>query len=256
MRILVVNEFIGDAGGAESYTAEVCDKLARRGLKCIIVASDYMKRCLVQQGFAEDRLLVNPLFSRFPVGAADGPREDCLLYVGQLSQRKGVPGLLKITDQFPGSVKLILAGQAPTKEVDQAVENILRSLAHPERVIRLGWKSGDEWVQRYRTCFALIMPSLWEEPFGLAAIEALSQATPVIAFEVGGLGEWPGATGGGVIINRGDWPKMVEAVQNLLDDAETRKKSGEQGQAYAAREMTLRRHVDKLEEIFHAGAHL
>ena len=39
---------------------------ANKNLKAIIVASDYMKSCLVTQGFDEDQLRVNPLFSRFP----------------------------------------------------------------------------------------------------------------------------------------------------------------------------------------------
>ena len=98
------------------------------------------------------------------------------------------------------------------------------------------------------------MPSLWPEPFGLVEIEALSQATPVIAFDVGGLGEWLRATGGGEVIQRGDWQKLGLAVRRLFEEAGTRKVMGEQGQAYVGREMTLHRHVDRLEEMFQAGA--
>lgn len=229
---------------------------AARNIKVIIVASDYMKRCLLKQGFAENRLWVNPLFPRFPVGEGQEPKGTCLLYVGQLSRRKGVPGLLKIADQFPEPVKLILVGEAPTKEENQEVERCLMHLSRPERVTRVGWKSGDDLLRLYRKSFALIMPSLWPEPFGLVGIEALSQATPVIAFDVGGLGEWLRATGGGELISRGDWTKLAEAVKRLFEDDATRKKLGEQGRAYVEREMTLKRHVDRLEETFHVCVRL
>ena len=229
---------------------------AARDMRAIVVASDYMKKCLVKQGFDENSLRVNPLFSRFPVAESHEPREACLLYVGQLSRSKGVPGLLKIADQFPDPVKLILVGEAPTKEENQEVESCLMRLSRPEKVIRAGWKSGEDLLQLYRKSFALIMPSLWPEPFGLVGIEALSQATPVIAFDVGGLGEWLRATGGAELIPRGDWQKMGLAVRRLFEDAGTRKMMGEQGRAYVGRDMTLQRHVDKLEEMFQAGTRL
>jgi glycosyltransferase involved in cell wall biosynthesis len=229
---------------------------AARDMKKIVVASDYMKRCLMKQGFDENRLRVNPLFSRFPVVEGHEPREANLLYVGQLSRSKGVTELLKIADQFPEPVKLILVGEAPTKEENQEVESCLMRLSHSEKVIRAGWKSGDDLLRLYRKSFAVIMPSLWPEPFGLVGIEALSQATPVIAFDVGGLGEWLRATGGGEVIRRGDWQKLVRAVRRLFENAGTCKEMGMRGQAYVGREMTLQRHVDRLEEMFQAGAGL
>lgn len=222
---------------------------AARDMKTIVVASDYMKRCLVKQGFDGDRLRVNPLFSRFPVGEGQEPRESTLLYVGQLSRRKGVPGLLKIAGQFPDPVKLILVGEAPTPEESLEVEEGLKRLS-PDKVAKVGWKSGEDLFWLYRRSFALVMPSLWPEPFGLVGIEALSQGTPVMAFDVGGLGEWLRATGGGEVVPRGDWQGLALAVKRLWEDAGRRKSMGEQGRAYVGREMTLERHVDRLEETW------
>ena len=227
---------------------------AGRDMKAIVVASDYMKRGLVKQGFEENRIRVNPLFSRFPMGEGQEPRESNLLYVGQLSKRKGVPGLLKIAGQFPDPVKLILVGEAPTPEESREVEEGLKRLSL-DKVAKVGWRSGEDLLRLYRTSFALIMPSLWPEPFGLVGIEALSQGTPVIAFDVGGLGEWLRATRGGEVVSGGDWQGLGRAVKRLWNDAGMRNSMGERGRDYVSREMTLERHVDRLEMTF-GGSHV
>ena len=48
------------------------------------------------------------------------------------------------------------------------------------------------------------MPSRWQEPFGIAGLEALCHGVPVVAWESGGVREWhpgpssPGATSAGL----------------------------------------------------------
>ena len=161
-----------------------------------------------------------------------------------------MPGLLKIVDRLPDSVRLILAGETPTREDKRAVMKALSSLSSPHRVTLAGWQSDDDLLRLYRTSFALVMPSLGQEPFGLAGMEALSQATPVIAFDAGGLGEWLRTTGGAKVIASGDWPGLVQVVKCLFEETDLRKKMGRQGQSFVEREMTLHRHVDRLEEVF------
>ena len=48
----------------------------------------------------------------------------------------------------------------------------------------LGWI---EPSKAYKQADIVIVPSLWEEPFGRTAIEAMSYGIPVIASNIGGL---------------------------------------------------------------------
>jgi glycosyltransferase involved in cell wall biosynthesis len=43
---------------------------------------------------------------------------------------------------------------------------------------------------RYRRAGAVLLPSRWQEPFGIAGLEALTMGVPVVAWESGGVGEW------------------------------------------------------------------
>ena len=58
------------------------------------------------------------------------------------------------------------------------------------------------------------------------------------------------------MIQRSDWQKLWQAVRRLFEEAGTRKEMGKRGQAYVEKEMTLQRHVDRLEETFQTGARL
>ena len=66
----------------------------------------------------------------------------------------------------------------------------------------------------------VVVPSR-EEPFGLAAIEAMACEVPVVAFAVGGLAEVIGG-GAGIAVPPGDCAAMAAAVSGLLADEAAR----------------------------------
>lgn len=62
-----------------------------------------------------------------------------------------------------------------------------------------------------RACVSLVT-SIWPEPFGLTAAEALCCGTPVVGFRVGGLVEVVGEAGLGALVPAGDVASMAAAV--------------------------------------------
>ena len=63
---------------------------------------------------------------------------------------------------------------------------------------------------------ALFLPSRWQEPFGIAGLEALALGVPVVAWESGGVTEWHPGPG---LVPWGD----VEALARALGDAVSRR---------------------------------
>lgn len=95
----------------------------------------------------------------------------------------------------------------------------------------LGWLEHAETLGLYAQADVCVVPSVWEEPFGLVAIEAMAAGRPVIAARVGGLQDivLDGETG--LLFPRGDAAALAAAIAQLLDDAPRRVAMGARGRA-------------------------
>jgi glycosyltransferase involved in cell wall biosynthesis len=147
----------------------------------VLVLSQYMRGELVAAGLAEPHVHVVPPFVDFEEGAAavepDGP--PCVLFVGRLVEAKGPLDAVAAWRQSGVALPLVVAGTGPLRErVEAAGAKVL------------GWVAHDRLPRLLRRARALLMPSRWQEPFGIAGLEALSFGVPVVAWESGGMSEW------------------------------------------------------------------
>jgi glycosyltransferase involved in cell wall biosynthesis len=77
----------------------------------------------------------------------------------------------------------------------------------------------EELVDYYAKAYALIYPSVWDEPFGLPIIEGMAAGLPVIASSTGGIPELVEYGKAGLLVPPGDTSALASAVRLLLDDA-------------------------------------
>ncbi len=63
-----------------------------------------------------------------------------------------------------------------------------------------------------------IVPSIWQEGFGLAVIEAMAAGKPVIASRVGGMAEIIDNRIDGFYIEPGDYAGIADLIERLVDD--------------------------------------
>ena len=62
---------------------------------------------------------------------------------------------------------------------------------HPAVSIEFaGWQDETGRARLLADADALVVPSIWPEPFGLVGLEAAAAGVPAIAFRVGGIPEW------------------------------------------------------------------
>jgi len=104
-------------------------------------------------------------------------------------------------------------------------------------LIQKSWKSENEICSTYATSDFAVVPSLWAEPFGLAALEAMSSGIAVIASQTGGLTEFIEDGKTGILVPPGDYKTLASKINELLDDDEKRIKLGTK-----AREAILHRY--------------
>jgi glycogen(starch) synthase len=79
----------------------------------------------------------------------------------------------------------------------------------------------------------VIVPSRWDEPFGLVALEAALMERPVVATRVGGLVEAVEDEVTGLLVSKDDPDALAAAVLALLDDAPRADAMGQAGRARA-----------------------
>ena len=116
------------------------------------------------------------------------PHEKMILFVGRITYQKGVEYLIrafpKILEQHPES-KLVIAGSGDMRGY---LEDLAFQLGCRDKIIFLGFVSGEMLKKLYKSADVTVIPSVYE-PFGIVALESMASGTPVVASDVGGLSE-------------------------------------------------------------------
>jgi len=93
----------------------------------------------------------------------------------------------------------------------------------------LGWKRHDELLRLYRQADVCVVPSVWHEPFGMVAVEAMAAGCPVVAADGGGLTGIVEDGETGYLYPHKDGAALAEKLGHLMDDESLRRSMGEAG---------------------------
>lgn len=208
----------------------------------ILAPSDYVRETLIEVGVAPERIHLLPFGVRVDrFRPPERPRDDGvtrLLYVGQISQRKGLKYLLEAMRGLAGAkTELLLvggmvgggAGLAPYDGLYRHVPNV------PHAEVQALFQSADIFVY----------PSL-HEGSALAIFEAMATGLPVVTTLNSGSMARDGIEG--FIVPPRDPEALAERINQLRTDAELRRKMGAAARARAL-EFTWDRYRDALGAI-------
>ena len=148
-----------------------------------IALSDFQKQVFVRAGLPAERFFVKPNFvfgSEFP---QDSQRGDFALFVGRLSEEKGVEILLDAYLQHQLTIPLKIIGDGPSRAKLEA------KAAGLAQVTFLGQQDATVVRQMMQRAQFLVFPSIWYEGFPLTLAEAYANKLPVIASRLGSMSE-------------------------------------------------------------------
>lgn len=159
--------------------------------------------------------------------ARHGVRPPYVLFVGRITDQKGIFDLLEAAPRLPAGVQVVLCASAPdTPEIEERLRRALPQ--HPNVVWINSMVPVEDVVQLYSHAAVFACPSVYE-PFGLINLEAMACETPVVASAVGGILEVveDGVTGTLVEASRPE--ALAAALTKVLGDAEWARAMGRAG---------------------------
>ena len=119
------------------------------------------------------------------------PDQRSVVFVGRITQQKGLPYLLKAARELPSDVQLVLCAGAPdTKEIQQTVTDLVEELRKVRDNVIWVEKhlSRPELIAMLSAATVFACPSIYE-PLGIVNLEAMACSTPVVATATGGIPE-------------------------------------------------------------------
>jgi glycosyltransferase involved in cell wall biosynthesis len=227
--------------------------LVRRAAANIAISNHSLKRIAVPHSQVvyhgiEDKLESGPQGDVSSMGS----EKVVFAYVGRLVSEKGIDVLLEACRRLQEegqtfAVRLI--GDGPECSKLEAI--IVRD--HLEQCVQLaGFLTGAEFAEKLRDVRVVVMPSVWEETAGLAAMEQMMRGRLVIASDIGGLGEMVGDAG--LRFPAGDAEALADAMRRVLQQPalidELGKSARERSLELFLRDRMIAEHAAIYREVF------
>ncbi len=190
--------------------------------------TEFARQKFIQGGLPADKVDVKPNFLFGDPGAGSGQGKYAL-FVGRLSQEKGLDALLSAWKQLRQPIPLRIVGDGPmAAEVKQAAEE-------NDNVTWMGRLDTSQVLSMVGDARCLVLPSSWYEGFPRVIIEAYATGTPVIAFRLGSMQEIIIHGQTGYLVE----PENIPALAKTVDDFFSCDPATEQLLRASAREMFL-----------------
>lgn len=199
--------------------------------RVIVTPGQTVKEVLLAGGLRPVEVIANGVPVRSARPPLSGP--PVVAFAGRLVREKGVEVLLRafavVVKQNPDA-RLLIAGDGPERGTVQALISRLDLRPH---VTLLGQRSLTELEHEFATAWVQVVPSLWEEPFGNVAIEAMMRGTAVVASRAGGLAEIVEDNISGILVPPGDSAALAKVLKFLLRKPEMVTQLGARGREIA-----------------------
>lgn len=209
--VLAISRFVADAWIKTSSLSSENVYILKN---CIDTSRFDKKLTQVEQNALRDHLKIEP-------------DDIVLIFCGRIVPEKGIRELINAIElcQNP-KIKLLIVGDTNfglSKRTTYS-EQIRQLVAkNKDRIRMTGYIDNSLLYQYYSIADIAVVPSIWDEPAGLVAIEAMVTGTPLVATKAGGLPEYVNdqcaviVLRDGLIQNLSRAFKLILETPNLLD---------------------------------------
>lgn len=215
--------------------------------KRLMASSQFLMGQMLAAGIPADKLCCVPNgVDCSEIEAVPGEGDYCL-YLGRLSEEKGLRTLLAAMKDAPAQLRIVGDGpEAP------ALQAYARSLGL-SNVSFEGKKSGPELRDQLRNAAFVVVPSEWYENASMSVLEAMAFGKPVIASRIGGLPEQVVDRCTGLLFEPANSSELNRAIATMAADPELRRKLGRAARERVESLFSLDRKGETLLQIYSAS---
>lgn len=156
--------------------------------------------------------------------------EKIILFHGRIIKEKGVYELIKafnIANKQNNNLRLLIAGEFSDKIYFQRVSDLLLE-TQSKNISLLGYLDHPSLAKIIQSAEIIVLPSLWNEPFGLTVIESMAAGKPIISTKVGAIPEILGDSSGIVVENNSELiMNLSSEIINLTNNLDEQKRYSE-----------------------------
>ena len=179
-----------------------------------LAVSEFQRRLLIKQGLPAQKIKtlynpVDPIF--FETDQIDINKKNGVVFVGRTEEYKGVFDLLEVAKSLP-KIAFTFIGDGSSKPKLRKKAANLRNVTIVDKLER---KELLTYLSKNRM---IVVPSKWNETFGLTAAEGMAGGLPAIVYNVGGLSEVVQDKESGFVLERDDIKALSKAIVKLSED--------------------------------------
>ncbi len=163
-----------------------------------------------------------------------------ILYIGDYKISKGPHVLLEALKGT--NHKAEFYGEGPLKKY---------LLKYKTKNVKIHDKvSYNKILNLYENASIIVFPSIWPEPFGRIAIEAMAAGKPIIASNIGGIKDIVDNNKNGIMVMPGNFIELKKAIVRLMENKKLRKKLGKEGRKKAKKEFNGKKISGKVIKLY------
>ena len=250
--VITLQTWISRTNGIVNWKDKLKINLWLRNAKKVVAVSQRV----ADKTWSDSTIIGNPYRQENFKILTNIERDRNFIFVGRLVSDKGaelaIRAVKKITELSksspePAKPTLTIVGNGPEL-------SSLKELAEQENISAqvefTGSLSGQALVQKLNQHSILIVPSLWEEPFGVVALEGIACGCTAIVSDGGGLPEAVGQAG--YTFSRGNIDSLVQQIVSVQTDDQGREQRSKMASEHLAAfhpEKISRKYLNLIEAI-------
>ncbi|NDJ16218.1 glycosyltransferase family 4 protein [Myxacorys almedinensis] len=215
----------------------------------VLTNSEFLREHMIAAGYPKD--LIRTLYLCAPqISTTSTPPQSDIprfVFLGRLAPEKGLSWLIRSLQHVQTPIHLDIAG---TGNQEPQIRELVQTLGLSDRITLHGWLDTESVYQLICKARALVFPSLWHEPAGMVAYEAMLNSRAAIASRVGGIPEGIIHETNGLLVEPNDSSGLAAQIDRLANNWALACRLGEAGHAIASQRFSLQTHMEALMQIY------